>query len=208
MFLFDNDYAKAFVELNTVLRADVYNAEAYFLKGMCYKYMKDTAKALSNFQTAVQTNPKYYDAFMQLGVLYDEKNDRIAIQYFENARKIDTLNLEPLYAQAMFFQKRNEFAEAKKLFRRALKINKDYALAFYNTGWMLLQEDSTEKAIREFERAINVKPDYAEAYYNKGLCHEILGNYKQAFADYGQALEFNNDLEMCKTAEKRVKAKM
>ncbi|MBU3677749.1 MAG: tetratricopeptide repeat protein, partial [Chitinophagaceae bacterium] len=42
MFFYTEDYPKAFAEINTVLRGNVYNAEAYFLKGMCYKGMKDT----------------------------------------------------------------------------------------------------------------------------------------------------------------------
>jgi tetratricopeptide (TPR) repeat protein len=207
LFMFTEDYPKAFAEINTVLRTNVYNAEAYFLKGMCYKGMKDTAKAISSFQTAVQTEPRYVDAHMQLALLYEAKKDPIALKYFENAYKADSSDLEPLYGQGMFWQNQQKFSEAKKVFQRIINIDPSYPKSYYNMGWMLLQEDSTEKASRQFTIAIQQKPDYFQAYYNRGLCSEILGDFIKAKEDYNQALSFNPDYEDCKKALARVSSK-
>ncbi|MGN6476751.1 MAG: tetratricopeptide repeat protein, partial [Flavipsychrobacter sp.] len=70
MFVYIKEYSSAFKAINTVLRQDVYNPEAYFLKGMIYKDLKDTAKAISSFQTAVQVAPDYKEAVLQLGSIY------------------------------------------------------------------------------------------------------------------------------------------
>ena len=75
-------------------------------------------------------------------------------------------------------------------------------------GWMLLQEDSIEKALRQFDMAIGVKADYMEAYYNRGLCNEILEKYNEAIADYNQALTFKSDYEPAKIALKRASQKI
>ena len=208
LFLYIEEFPKAFVEINTVLKGNVYNAEAYFLKGMCYKSMKDTNKAISSFQTAVQTDPKFVDAHLQLALIYDNKKDAIALKYFENAYKVDTNNLEPLYGQAMFWQKQQNFTEAKKVFRRMILRDRSYAKSYYNTGWMLMQEDSTEKAIRQFDIAIQNKPDYADAYYNRGICKEILEKYQEALEDYNQAISFNSDYLPYKEAQQRVSKKI
>jgi len=208
LFLYIEEFPKAFVEINTVLRGNVYNAEAYFLKGMCYKSMKDTNKAISSFQTAVQTDPKYVDAHLQLALIYEVKKDPISLKYFENAYKADTTNIEPLYGQAMFWQNQNNYTEAKKVFRRIVLRDRSYPKSYYNTGWMLMQEDSTEKAIRQFDIAIQNKPDYADAYYNRGICKEILGNHADALEDYKQALSFNMDNPSFKEAEQRVAQKL
>ena len=208
IFLYSEEYPKAFTEINTVLRTDVYNAEAYFLKGMCYKNMKDTNKAISSFQTAVQTDPQYVDAHMQLALIYKAKNNPLALQYFENAYRSDSSSMEPLYGQGMFWQDQNKFDEAKKVFRRCILIDKNFEKAYYNTGWMLLQEDSTEKALRQFDMAISVKQDYVEAYFNRGLCQEILEKNDLAIADYNQALTFNPDYEPAKLALVRINKKL
>ncbi len=207
LFLFSEDYPKAFSEINVVLRTNVYNPEAYFLKGMCYKNMKDTAKAISSFQTSIQAEPRYVDAHMQLALIYDAKRDPIALKYFENAYKADSSSLEPLYGQVMFWQNQENYPEAKKVINRLVSIDRTYAKSYYNMGWMLLQEDSTEKAIRQFGIAIQEKPDYVEAYYNRGLCYEIQGNHAQAIEDYNQALTFNPDYEPSKSALQRIKNK-
>lgn len=204
LFLYTEEYPKAFTEINAVLRTDVYNAEAYFLKGMCYKQMKDTAKAISSFQTAVHTDPRYTDAHMQLALIYKSRNNSMALQYFENAFRADSSNMEALYGQGMFWQDQQKYAEAKKVFRRCILTDKNFERSYYNIGWMLLQEDSTEKALRQFDIAIQVKPDYTEAYYNRGLCHEILGHVAEAKNDYEQALVFAPDYILAKEALKRI----
>ncbi|HPI54212.1 MAG TPA: tetratricopeptide repeat protein [Chitinophagaceae bacterium] len=208
MFLFTSEYNKAFIEINTVLRADVYNTEAYFLKGMCYKSMKDTNLAISSFQTAVQSDPKNSEAYMQLALLHEARKDPLALNYYENAYKADSSNLEPLYGKAMYWQNQQNFPEAKKVFTRMIELDRNYPKSFYNMGWMLLQEDSTEKAIRNFTIAIEVKPDYAEAYFNRGLCYEIQGNFKAAAADYNQSLNFNQQMKAAQEALNRIQPKL
>ncbi|MGI9191574.1 MAG: tetratricopeptide repeat protein [Chitinophagaceae bacterium] len=207
MFFYTEDYPKAFAEINTVLRGNVYNAEAYFLKGMCYKGMKDTNKAISSFQTAVQTEPKMAEAHMQLALLFEARRDPLALNYFENAYRADSSNLEPLYGQGMFWQNQEKYTEAKKVFQRIISLDRTYPTSYYNIGWMLLQEDSTEKAARFFSMAIQEKPDYAEAYYNRGLCYEIQGDVKKASDDYDQALVFNPALTACVNAKQRLQVK-
>jgi tetratricopeptide (TPR) repeat protein len=207
LFLYTEDYPKAFAEINTVLRGNVYNPEAYFLKGMCYKSMKDTNKAISSFQTAVQTDPRFIDAHLQLAIIYESRKDPLALKYYENAYKADSSTVEPLYGQIMFWQNQNKFEEAKKVCKRIIEIDRNYPKSYYNLGWMLLQEDSVEKAKRHFEMAIQVKPDYPEAYFNRGLCSEILGDNTAAEADYKQALSFNPDIQPVKEALQRIQQK-
>ncbi|HNB80751.1 MAG TPA: tetratricopeptide repeat protein [Chitinophagaceae bacterium] len=205
LFLFTGEYPKAFNSINTVLRSDVYNAEAYFLKGMCYKNMGDTNKSIGSFQTAVQTNPDYKDAHMQLALIYSARKNALALRYFENAYSCDSSDLEPLYGAAMFWQNQEKFDEAKKVFRRIILINPQYEKSYYNTGWMLLQEDSVEKALRHFAMAIQVKQDYTEAWYNRGLCYEILGKADSARNDYQQALVFYPEFIPAQKSLQRIK---
>jgi len=208
LFLYTQKYEKAFVEINTVLKRNVYNAEAYFLKGMCYKDMKEIDKAISSFQTAVQTEPKYYDGFMQLGLLYTQKKNPLALQYFDNAIRLDSLNFEGHYAKAMFHQTQGQYAEAKKVFKEGIGVYKTLAEAYYNIGWMLLHQDSAAKAKREFERVLAYDQDNAKAYFNRGLCNEILEKYKEAKEDYEQALIFDPEFDLPTTALARVKKKL
>jgi tetratricopeptide (TPR) repeat protein len=203
--LFTAEYPKAFVEINTVLRANVYNPEAYFLKGMCYKNMGDTNKAISSFQTAVQTDPKFTEGYMQLALIHEARKNPLALQYYENAYRADPSNMEALYGEGMYWQNQEKMEEAKKVYRRMIGLDRGYPKSYYNLGWILLQQDSVDKALRQFEFAIQNQPDYGDAWYNKGLCLEILGNKKEAQASYEQAQVFLQQAPYVKEALQRIK---
>ena len=83
LFLYIRKYPEAFEQINIVLRKDAYNAEGYFLKGMIYKDLKDTAKAISSFQTAISTAPEYRDALLTVGLLYCDKKNPIGLKYID-----------------------------------------------------------------------------------------------------------------------------
>lgn len=69
-------YNLAIDTYNKVLKLDIQNADAYFYKGLIFKETGDTAKAISSFQTCTEVDPDYYDAYMQLGMLYSAKKIR------------------------------------------------------------------------------------------------------------------------------------
>jgi tetratricopeptide (TPR) repeat protein len=207
LFLYIRDYPKAFAEINVVLRQDVYDPEAYFLKGMLYKDSKDTAKAISNFQTAVQVSPDYKDAVVQLGLLYSAKKDPIALKYLENAYKIDTTDVFPIYAMGVYYQDTKDYVKAKELYKRCIIQDRHSADAYFNMGYILMQEDSLAKSYRQYDMVIKIDPRNPTAYYNRGLCSEMMDSVKKAADDYRIALSLDSSYSSPKEALKRLKGK-
>lgn len=204
MLLFVNDNQKAFDEINTVLRKDPYNPEAYFLKGMVYKNMNDTPKSISSFQTAVQVDPGYQPAILQLAMIYAAKNDDLAIKYYDNAFAADTTQMVALHGKAMYFQEHNQAEKAKEVYRNIIMHDDQYADAYFNRGWLLMQQDSLAKAEKQFDFVTKIEPNNAEAYYNRGVCKELLKRPSEALNDYKQAIEFDPEYVEAKAALKRL----
>ncbi len=207
MMIFMKDYPKAFSEINTVLRQNAMVPEGYFLKGIIYKELKDTAKAISSFQTAVQVDPDYRDAIIQLGTIHSSKKDPIALQYFNNAFRLDTTDVFPLYARGMYYQQLGEYEKAKEEYRKSIHYNSDYINSFFATGWILLQQDSLEKAWRQFDIVTKLEPTDAEAYYNRGLASELMGKTQDALADYKQAVIFDETYKEAQEGVRRLSGK-
>jgi tetratricopeptide (TPR) repeat protein len=207
MFIYLKDYPKAFSEINIVLRQDVYNAEGYFLKGMIYKDLKDTTKALSSFLTAEDADPEYREAILQLALLHGYKNDPVALQYYDRAFRLDTSDVFPIYAKGVYYQDRKNFEKAKEFYREAVLRDQQYTDAYFNMGYVLMQQDSFEKARRQYDLLTRIEPDDFEAYYNRGLCSEMMGRKEEAIADYRQALVFNPNYETAKQGLKRLGVK-
>ncbi len=192
MMLFTKDYEQAFTAINTALRKDAFNPEGYYLKGMVYKELKDTAKAISSFQTALNVKPDYRDAAIQLGQIYTQQHNKLGLDYYSAAFKMDTTDVFPLYARGMYFQNKKDFAAAKEEYRHCVERDPQYADAVFAMGYILLQQDSFAKAKRQFDLVTRISPTDARAYYNRGLCSELLGDKDAAAADYRQALTFDS----------------
>lgn len=204
MMLISKDYPKAFTEINTVLRQDVYNPEAYFLKGMVYKDMGDTGKARSSFETALNVSPTYKEAAVQLGQIYLAQGNPLGLQYLENAFRMDSTDVLPLYAIGMYYQQKEDWENAKNYYRRALKHNRAYVDALYNTGYVLMQQDSFENAISMLDQVLELGRRDARTFYLRGLAFELLGNDHAASQDYTRALELSPDNPDINAALRRV----
>ncbi len=205
--LYLKDYDKAIVYADNVLKINSGIAEAYFLKGLIFKEIGMKDKALSSFQTAVEQNPEMYEAYMQLGLLTEEKDKKRAIAYYENALRIDSNSTEARYAKAMVFQQQKQYEKAKEVYREIIITDYQFERAPYNLGYIYFQQDSLEKAIRHFEMAIDIQPYYDDAFYMLGLCEEVLGNYKEAEYFFVQCLNITPKHELALEGQKRAKAK-
>lgn len=202
--LINKDYKTAFSQINDVLRADPYFTEAYYLKGMVYKDLKDTAKAISSFQTALQVQPDYKEAHMQLGLIARGQGDSTALQYFRNAYNADTADLFPIYVRGQYFQDRKEWSRAKDEYRFALAHAPQYADAHFAMGYVYLQQDSVTQALPYFRKAAQLDPKNPNAAFNAGICEEYLGNTAAAKTQYEAALKAAPDYTPAREALTRV----
>ncbi len=207
VFLFVKDHQSSLSQIDEMLKANDNNPDAYFLMGMNYKELKDTTRAIAAFQKCVQYNQDFYDAFMQLGLLHSAQSKNLAPSYFDNAIRLDSNKAEAWYAKAKYYQDKGHDADlaknksevklnyeaAKKTYRELIFKNPQYEFAYFNLGFIYIQQDSIDKALRHFDLATKISPQYAEAYYYRGLCELMKGQNDQAAIDFQQTLNLKPD---------------
>jgi len=185
------DYKQALEYADAVLKRDLYNAEAYHLKGMIFEEKGDTATAISSFITATEQESNYYDAYIHLGLLHLKQPNNLAKEYLKNALKLKPDGLEGLYAYALCCQEKGDYNEAIETYHKILTIH-EFGEPYFNLGYIHQEYLKTyEVAIENYTKAIEVSPTYFEAYYNRGLCNEKLRKYKLAENDFRLALKIN-----------------
>ena len=190
LYYYLKDYKKTFEFADNALKIDKLNAKADFIKGMAYKDLGDTAKAVRSFQIAVEKDQEYFHAYMQLGLMYSVKHNPLAIDYFNNALNINPQSTEALYSLALFYQENNEYNKAIEKYTTILQLDPKNKYAHYNLGYIhLVYLQVYNVAIKHFSDAIMCDPTYAEAYYNRGYSYELSGNVMAARNDYKKALE-------------------
>lgn len=199
------NYRLALDYLNTAIDKDPQNAEIYFYKGTIFKEIGDTTKALSSFQTATELNPKYYNAYVQIGLLLKEKKDKNAGKYLDNAIKVHDKPEDALYAKANLLkeegvrlydtykdaQAREQFNKAVEQFKKVIEVNYKNTEAYMGAAFCYYQMDSLQEAYKYYELATKIEPTYAGAYFSKGLCAEELGRKKEAMALYQNCLNID-----------------
>lgn len=198
-------YAQAIKYCNEVLKINVFNPKAYLMKGMSYKYAGDSANAISSFQTAVEQDDQLYEGYIQLGALLAYKKDPIALEYYNNALRLQPTNLEAIYHKSMFLQELKQFDKAIEGYDLMLSIDSINRNAQYNKGYLYLvyAQDPT-KALLCFEKVLKNHPNDVDALYNAGFCFEKKKNVSQASSHYAKALDIKPDYELAAKGLSRV----
>ena len=189
LYLYVKDNKKSIEYLDKVLKVDVNYPKAYFIKGMNFKEMGDTSKAISSFQTTIEQDPEYYNAYIQLGLLYEAKHNPLALDYYNNALRIDPKSEEAMYNKGMFYQNNDQLNKAIETYTELLKMNPKNKFANYNLGYIHYEYLKVFKVAAEhFDRAIKCDSNYVEAIYMRGLSFEAMGDIQAAARDYNKAL--------------------
>lgn len=183
-------YGQSVALLNDILAEDKSNTTAYLMRGINYKENGDTNKAIDDFRSAIEADADYYDAYMQLGIIFQLRNDPVSEGYFTNAIRIRPNSEEALYGRGLWYQDHEQFDKAIQDYTSIVQSNPNYSNAHFNLGYIHhVYLKVYSEAIKHYTRAIETNPNYAEAYYNRGLCYEAIGNLQNSVEDYKNALK-------------------
>jgi len=154
--LFLGDYKSVFKNINKGLRINDRKPEAYFMKGVGYKHVGDTNKAISSFKTAIELKHDFAKVYYELGLLLTLQNDPLAIEYYKRGIELTPKDAGLKYSIAWSYDWFNKFREADKAYNNV---------------------------VREFTFYIEAKSNYAIFKYKMNqidtallLCNQVLKN--------------------------------
>lgn len=197
LYVRQNNLSITYADSVLIMQPD--NGKALLLKGFNLKELGDTASAIKIFQKAVEYDQQFFEAYIQLGVLFQLKNNKLALEYFNNALRIKPNAEDALYGRGLWYQDHNEINKAIQDYTTIIQINPTNKNAHFNLGYIhqsLLKV--YDEAVKHYSRAIEADPSYVEAYYNRGVCYETLGNISMARVDYEKAIEIKPDYKPAK----------
>lgn len=178
--------------LDQVIDIDKRNAQAYFMRGMVRKELGDTAKAMTEMQLAVQMDPDYYNAYIQMGVITASQGNPMAVDFYRNALQIQPTSVEALYNLGMYYQENGQERLGINTYLSILQLQPMNFDAHFNLGYIYTDLlDSADKGLEYFNLAIRDNPSEPRGYFGRGKCYEKLGQINEASADYKKALELD-----------------
>lgn len=207
-----NLYFKRYPDLNIyidkALTIDQRNPKAHLLKGFGAIEQKDTVSAVREYQLAVDQDPKYYEAYIQLGLIFHRKLNRLALDYYNNALNARPQSTEAMYNIAMFYQDTKNYDKALDEYKILLQIDPNHTNANHNVGWINLEvKQNYTEAEKFFTLSIKSDTLFSNAIYNRGLTFERMNNFERAMADYHKTLQVNPSFKLASDGVKRMERK-
>lgn len=135
----------------------------------------------------------------------EPKNEIIAkiLKNFEGKKYLTLINeistLIEEYPKSIFllnvlgvvYNQLNNLDEAILCFKKIIKIDKNFADAYYNLGIIFKRMDRVDDAISNYNKCIKIKPNKFEAYNNIGNVYRETNETQKAIEKYLQCLEIN-----------------
>lgn len=214
------DWTGAVTDYNIFL--DVYpeNREARFSRGLARYHAGQFALAADDFTfllntpSSGETNTIFYRQsptgegtdriisaqgnirdylYNYLGLaIYRQEQYAKAISCFDSAIKINPREPDYYVHRGLARQDKGDVKGAESDYRKALELNPDHALAYYNLG-ILLKARNAPEASALLDKAVENSPHRSYSYVERGYYRLEQGDYTGALSDYNKALELDPD---------------
>jgi tetratricopeptide (TPR) repeat protein len=89
-----------------------------------------------------------------------------------------------------YFNK-DDYDRAIADYTSALRIDPNYAKAYFNRGNAYGMKGDYDRAIADFTSALRIDPNYAKAYNSRGFAYFNKGDYDRAIADHTSAIRID-----------------
>jgi len=102
---------------------------------------------------------------------------------------------EEHFWQGIEYRKQGNNDSAMEEFSRAIELDPDYSLAYYNRALIYYQRGDLESSLTEYSEAIDLDPNNPYWTYERGFLYLQLGDQESAIKDLEKSLELGLPLD-------------
>jgi tetratricopeptide (TPR) repeat protein len=174
------------------------NRDAYFGRALDYMVLQDLSEAIADYSRVIELDSTFLMAYFNRAVErskqmevtdYKDGNETLSLSISKNSNPYTSNLAAPLKKELNETQRNYDFERILKDYETVIRLNPDFAEAYYNRGNIRCLQRDFRAAIAEYNKAIERNSDFAEAYYNRGLAYLYLGNTERGIADLSKAGE-------------------
>lgn len=128
------------------------------------------------------------EEYLQMGqVLLGSGKYNDAIVYIDKVLDKEPMNSVAYISKGIAYASMEEYAKAKECFKRCIKIDKQFADAYFQLGNIEFLMDNFQEGIKNYNQAISYGFEDASLYYNLALVYEEQDNIEEAVRYYSKA---------------------
>ena len=166
--------------------------QSHYNLGLAYYQSGKIGKAIAAYQTAIQLEPNFADAYGGLGVIYWRTGDLdAAIRHCQKAIKIAPENIEFHQNLTQIYWQKGMYDRAAIGYRIILELNPSDENALHHLGIILLSKQEYDEAISCFQKVLQLNPDNALTHGALGTAYYKLGEEGPAIHEFREVLRLD-----------------
>ncbi len=180
------------------------NAPLFNLLGLTYQKQSQFTKAMTQFRSAMDTDPSFVEAGLNLVVTLcdlgkyneaQELNKKLGKEAPTQKNKRPELELKKLaefhHAQGLRYEECDLLNEAIGEYRKALTLDDDICETRLALAKILFKSQQPKKAAGELEKLVKQSPEYTPARIWLGITYHKLGRMEEAQTQWSRASATN-----------------
>ncbi len=168
-------YTQAIEELKKVTETNSKNELAHFELANVYMKIKDDSLAEKEYKKALELNPHFCGAALELGKFYHYRQRRIdlAVEAFERVLAGSPGDWEANYELGKIYKQKGQYRLAAEKLDRASKENCNNEQINFDLGKVYRDLNMPDLAIREFKKALTVGNNSNDTFIKNKVLNEI-----------------------------------
>ncbi len=168
----------------------------YFTQGLIHSEMGQTNKALVDFFKARKSDSENAEILVNIAnIYYHEHQADSAINYLQQALKINANQPHAYNILAMVYAYQNEVENALQAINTAISLDKHDAYFVNNKGYILLKMGRLPDAEESIIQSMKMDPYNGWVYRNLGLLRYAQENYTEAARLLEKAIDIDKSIE-------------
>lgn len=191
--LWSAQYSCAMDEYKAILSANPDSVQAHMLLGQALDSLNKHSEAIAELETASRIAPSEPNVHFELGYLYYTAHDYARAEpQFELELKNDPDNALALTYLADIKIRNNDDAAAESLLAKAIRLQKNIRLAYFDIGIVYTNQKRYQDAIKALLRAEELDPKEPDAHYRLGRVYMAQGEKLKADQEFAKTKALHN----------------
>jgi tetratricopeptide (TPR) repeat protein len=173
-------------------------ATLYINRGSQWERKRDFDRAILDYDTAVELDPKNALAYRSRGIAYSKKGEHdLAITQFTEAIRFAPKDSRGYLFRGSEYERKGESDLAIADFNETIRLNPQERLGFMGRADMFYAKKQYSLAIRDCSEMIRLGPNDTNdttssiSFSGRGSAYWDSGDYDRAFSDFNEAIRLN-----------------
>ena len=166
--------------------------QSHYNLGVAYYHDGKIEQAIAAYQTAIQLEPSFAEAYGGLGVIYWRTGDLdAAIRHCQKAIKIAPENIEFHQNLTQIYWQKGMYDRAAIGYRIILELNPSDENALHHLGIILLSKQEYHEAVSCFQKVLQRNPNNVLTHGALGTAYHRLGEIGLAIHEFQEVLRLD-----------------